>query len=1090
MTLKPQESSARADRLTRFFRAVLNGNRAIRSTNDAKLFFEAVRAQPLPRSSAEALVASPHGLEALQVAVRVDLSPTFIQTQTLPFINYFVDDELKLLADGQILQQVLVAIAQPPTLWSVIVGIAVSSTLNEQGLRTTSWLCYELISLPRSADVNVLTDVVAVAQNRRFLDSSCPDTRRLGYKIDHILQLHNSPSRSSGHAYGPGGRHDNDFEDFRQISIYPTTDEFLSVERPFYLQAKEVFETDLSRRSATYLDNMFRLTREDFLGELRSDWQNAQALRRGQKTALTLGCLRPVSLDVGDETRRKKCSLAVSCSRGLERMLKIRPGKRRAWLNDNKNFLRHRAFGALYQGREIFGFAFIHRDIDALLLPTPVIILQFTDGTALEKSLVALKMSEGIMFTVVNTPVFAYEPILNRLKNMVELPLQAQLLDPAGIKDNVAPEIDLEPFLKLRAGGNDKATIAIQLPHRSSRKSFRLDQTQVQSLINALTCKTSVIQGPPGTGKSFIGALVTYFLLKHTERKILVITLKNHALDQFIEDLTDLGIQDETIVRLGSKSTSRTSSLLLSAQRSGFRRTPESWAVIERLKVNAEEQCSALKTAFEEYLYLKPSFTEIQEHLEFSEDGLKFFEAFLVPTEDDGWKRVGRAGGMVGQDYLFSEWSAGRGPGIFEQSALSDHKDVWCIEPFQRAKLVEKWRSAICQDKVQRVTELARQYDSTQERIDRHYNEGNVHTLREKRIIACTTTAAAMYSELITAAQIDTVIVEEAGEIQESHVLTALTPSVSQLIQIGDHKQLRPRTNNHALSVEKGEGYDLNRSLFERLVLQGHPHTTLKAQHRMHPEISALVRELTYPELEDDPTTISRPKIKGLDGRVIFMNHNQPETLNKGLMDRRDNGAKFTKENPFEAEMILKTVRYLAQQGYGTKNMVVLTPYLGQLRLITDLLKQDVDPLLSDLDSFDLIRAGLLTQAAATVDKSPLRISTIDNYQGEEADIVIASLTRSNNDGDIGFLSAKERLNVLLSRARNCIIMFGNMETFMHSKKGHDTWVPFFESMKLKSCLYDGLPVQCQNHPQTESLLKIPSDFDRCCPDGGCAEPW
>lgn len=100
------------------------------------------------------------------------------------------------------------------------------------------------------------------------------------------------------------------------------------------------------------------------------------------------------------------------------------------------------------------------------------------------------------------------------------------------------------------------------------------------------------------------------------------------------------------------------------------------------------------------------------------------------------------------------------------------------------------------------------------------------------------------------------------------------------------------------------------------------------------------------------------------------------------------------------------------------------------------------------------------------------------------------SLTRSNANGDIGFLAARERLNVLLSRARDCLIMFGNMETYMSSKKGKDTWVPFFESMKAKNHLYDGLPVKCEKHPEKKFLLREPNDFDKCCPNGGCAAPW
>lgn len=90
-------------------------------------------------------------------------------------------------------------------------------------------------------------------------------------------------------------------------------------------------------------------------------------------------------------------------------------------------------------------------------------------------------------------------------------------------------------------------------------------------------------------------------------------------------------------------------------------------------------------------------------------------------------------------------------------------------------------------------------------------------------------------------------------------------------------RQLRPKVNNFYLTVEKGEGFDLNRSLFERLVLKGFPHTQLKTQHRMRPEISALVRHLTYPELQDAPKTQGRPNIRGIRGNVVLINHEQPE---------------------------------------------------------------------------------------------------------------------------------------------------------------------------------------------------------------------
>lgn len=113
-----------------------------------------------------------------------------------------------------------------------------------------------------------------------------------------------------------------------------------------------------------------------------------------------------------------------------------------------------------------------------------------------------------------------------------------------------------------------------------------------------------------------------------------------------------------------------------------------------------------------------------------------------------------------------------------------------------------------------------------------------------------------------------------------------------------------------------------------------------------------------------------------------------------------------------------------------------------------------------------------------------------DNYQGEESDIVVASLTRSNDVGEIGFMAAPERLNVLLSRAREALIMIGNAKTFINNRKGKHTWTPLFDKLRLNHQLHDGLPVKCEQHPQKLALLRLKEDFDTECPDGGCAQPW
>ncbi len=145
----------------------------------------------------------------------------------------------------------------------------------------------------------------------------------------------------------------------------------------------------------------------------------------------------------------------------------------------------------------------------------------------------------------------------------------------------------------------------------------------------------------------------------------------------------------------------------------------------------------------------------------------------------------------------------------------------------------------------------------------------------------------------------------------------------------------------------------------------------------MRPEISALVKRLTYPDLQDDSKTLGRPHLRGFQSNVVFFNHNYPEVQANNLADRRDENSKVSRQNVFEAEMVLKTVRYLAQQGYGTDKQVVLTPYLGQLGLLLKHLKTELDPVLNDMDSFDLVRAGLMPSGSANAAKRSLRMSTI-----------------------------------------------------------------------------------------------------------------
>ncbi|OQD90595.1 hypothetical protein PENANT_c001G07088 [Penicillium antarcticum] len=591
----------------------------------------------------------------------------------------------------------------------------------------------------------------------------------------------------------------------------------------------------------------------------------------------------------------------------------------------------------------------------------------------------------------------------------------------------------------------------------------------------------------PGTGKSFIGALLAKALHDHTESRILVMCYTNHALDQFLEDLLDIGIDPSAIVRLGSKSTQRTEPLGLFKQKSSFSRSTTTWNTINALESDGDDHIDDLNSAFQVYRNLTADATSILDYLEFEDP--EYFEAFVVPEDQNGMAIVGKKGKVIGKDYLYDRWVKGKTPGVCSHLVPPHCQGAWSLDEKARDQKNQSWKQGLLREQAESLGVRMMLLDKCSKRLSTIWGEKNREILKTKQIIGCTTTAAAMYSEDIRHASPEIVLLEEAGEILESHVLTAMGPETKHLILIGDHQQLRPKINGYGLSVEKGDGYDLNVSLFERLINAGFPHTTLLKQHRMCPEISGLVRSLTYPALEDAEKTKNRPEPRGLCDRVIFFHHKNFEAIFKDVSDQRDEGSKGSKRNVFEAEIVLKIVKYLGQQGYGTDKLVVLTPYLGQLSLLKETLSKQNDPVLNDLDSYDLLKAGLLSQASAKHSKRQLKLSTIDNYQGEESEIVIASLTRSNKEGDIGFMAAPERLNVLLSRARNVLILVGNSETFVSSRKGRNTWKPLIDQLKYDGHLYDGLPVRCEQHPQTTNILRTAVDFDKECPEGGCSAP-
>lgn len=139
------------------------------------------------------------------------------------------------------------------------------------------------------------------------------------------------------------------------------------------------------------------------------------------------------------------------------------------------------------------------------------------------------------------------------------------------------------------------------------------------------------------------------------------------------------------------------------------------------------------------------------------------------------------------------------------------------------------------------------------------------------------------------------------------------------------------------------------------------------------------------------------------------------------------------------------------------------------------------------LDYGDLLRHNLNDGSEGRVE-SKIRIATVDNFQGEESDIVIVSLVRSNSEGRIGFLTSEQRINVLFSRAREGMFVVGNLESLTEcaSKPGRQLWSNLKSVFESHNQLFDYFPAKCRTH-DTLRKIRTPEDFLTLAPEGGCS---
>nr|CEG05411.1 unnamed protein product [Fusarium clavum] len=910
-----------------------------------------------------------------------------------------------------------------------------------------------------------------------------PNRRVLLAREDFVLR-HDLPGTLS--ADGP--RHNNDHVDITKIKIMPTYEEIVSP-RGEYLPTNNP-STWHVKGIRGRLDREFRLIREDTVGQLRDAVRDVLELARDpkhtkgrQSNALrTYTYENPITINV-DLHRVGGLEMSICCHQ-LPVVRKLNAKKRKDWWAQSKR-LQAGALVCLFDvaGSMLFCVVSdttmrskddkearrIYNDNDQDQAPNDqvrtlsddpdflFVNLKLVDPTTSEISL-ALKWYQNIKSYppryLVEFPgvlLDSFKHSLSALQKMHEKPNIpfANLLAP---KDDSPSDADIGLPQYARKIGftfdlscltNDNTPLTIDprspiTPQALSLKSS-LDPTQSAALLNTLTTGLALIQGPPGTGKSFTGEKIIKVLLKSKRTAklgpILCVCYTNHALDQLLEHLLDDGTK--RIIRIGSRSKSeRLQNLNLRAIAKGMSLTKSEksslWEAERDIREHVEEGKDLLKQLADcqswKAIKLLLSLDYPRQHAE------------LFGEDQDGWQTVIHQPEMVIDRWLQSGQHIAINPRPVEHLKYAQLNSLTSHE---RTLLHRHWIKEIRDPIIVKLARLNQNYNDAVRRRDEIRGDVDMRCLNDADIVGVTTTGLARNLNLLRKMRCKVMLCEEAGEVLEGHILTALLPSIEHAILIGDHLQLRPQIQNYDLQSTnpRGKQYSLDMSLFERLVHPPHdtdlriPYSMLETQRRMHPSIAELVRTTLYPSLNDSEAVAEYPQVVGMKRRLFWFQHDQPENA-----DENNSSLSTSRSNSFEVDMTAALVSHLSQQGtYKPGDIAVLTPYLGQLQLLRRRMESMFEIYINDRDQDELEAAqdedsGTNRPPGVPLSKTTLlksvRVATVDNFQGEEAKVIVISLVRSNPQGECGFLKTSNRINVLLSRAKHGMYIIGNSTSY------------------------------------------------------------
>ena len=286
----------------------------------------------------------------------------------------------------------------------------------------------------------------------------------------------------------------------------------------------------------------------------------------------------------------------------------------------------------------------------------------------------------------------------------------------------------------------------------------------------------------------------------------------------------------------------------------------------------------------------------------------------------------------------------------------------------------------------------------------------NSELFGEARVIACTLVSAA--NRLLDGQKYATLFIDEAAQALEAACWIPMR-RVSRVVLAGDHCQLPPTVKSIA-ALKAG----LGKTLMERIV-ETHPEavTLLKIQYRMNDDIMRFSSNYFYDGQVESAPEVRFRGILDLDTPMTWIDTSEfSESTEDSELSFKEEfvGESYGRINTNEAMLTLHVL-----QNYFSK--------IGKQRLLDE--RIDVGIISPYRAQVQLLRRMLMKREYFKPFRRFISVNTVDGFQGQERDVIVISLVRSNDEGQIGFLRDLRRMNVAITRARMKVIILGDRQT-------------------------------------------------------------